>query len=658
MDKERIAIVGAGEMGHGIAEVFALSGHNVSLIDVNQTAIQKGLDGITDSLSKLVKKGTITQEVADQTRKRIGTFTEIPAGVKDADLVIEAVPENLDLKSKIFKQLGEATKPSAILGSNTSNIRITEIADGVKNPERVVGIHFFNPPIIIKLVEVIKGEKTSDSTISSVYSLLQKIGRTPVKVNKDTPGFIVNRINAPEMLFFGLFFDKNIAKPEEVDAFIRAQGLLMGPYELLDFIGIDVINSSLLYFSKEISPDFSKVKVYPDLVSKNMLGKKTGRGFYDWSSGRPAVIASAKPTDKLSLLDIFSLEINEAVKLIEEDVAAPEDIDTSVKLGMNRPFGPISAAKGLSNDEVKQTLERLANTFDCQVFAPANSIKQGKMREAVEGRLRASGSQSEQGNVKDKYKNLIIKKTSEKVTVISLNRPKLNLINNEILDELDAAASELWNDSGTNVILITGNGGVFSAGADLSAFFANEKQFIEFSKKGQSTMKKFSDMPKITIAVLDGYVLGGGLELALACDIRVATSGASLGFPEVLRGLVPAWGGSQRLPKLVGVSRASEMILTGMRISGKEAFDMGIVSKVFDEDIMSEAVKYAVEISANSAPVAASLAKTLINKGAELPLEAGFDMESMAAGEVFNTEDLKEGFAAFMQKRKPEFKGK
>ncbi len=455
MDITKIAVVGAGEMGHGIAEVFSLSGYSVNLIDISPEALKNALSGIADSLGKLVKKGTITQDSAEQAKKRINTLTDIPAGVKDADLVIEAVPERLDLKSKIFKQLGDSTKASAILGSNTSNIRITQIAQDVKNPARVVGTHFFNPPVIIKLVEIVKGEKTSDETVSSVYALMQKMGRVPIKVNKDTPGFIVNRINASEMLFFGLFFDKNIAKPEEADAFIRSQGMLMGPYELLDFIGIDVINSSMLYFAKEISPDFSKVKVYADLVNKNMLGKKTGRGFYDWSAGRPAIIDSAKPTDKLSLIDIFSLEINEAVKLIEAGVASPEDIDTSVKMGMNRPFGPISVAKGLSNDEVKQTLEKLAKDFDCQVFAPAESIKQGRMRDAVEGRLQVAKSPSSAGNPSSappKYKNITLEKTKEKVTTLSINRPKLNLINNDVLDELALAASELWNDGDTNVI--------------------------------------------------------------------------------------------------------------------------------------------------------------------------------------------------------------
>ena len=659
MDITKIAVVGAGEMGHGIAEVFSLSGYNVNLIDISQDVLTKALSGIADSLDKLVKKGLVTQDAAEQTKKRIKAFTDMPAGVKDAELVMEAVPEVPDLKRKIFKQLGESTKPDTILGSNTSNIRITEIAEGVKNPERVVGIHFFNPPVILKLVEIIKGEKTSNETVSSIYALMQKIGRAPIRVNKDTPGFIVNRINGPDMLFFGLLFDKKLAKPEEVDAFMKLQGLPMGPYELLDFIGIDVINSSLLYFAKELSPDFSKVKVYADLVNKKMLGKKTGRGFYDWSAGRPSIIDSAKPTDKFSLMDIFSLEINEAVKLIEAGVATPEDIDNSVKLGMNRPFGPISVAKGLTNDEVKRTLERLAKTFDCQVFAPAESIKQGKMRDAVEGRLQITKDPN--GTVSSnqtKYKYIILEKTKEKVTTISLNRPKLNLINNDVLDELDLAATELWDDDETRVILVSGRGGVFSAGADLSAYFANEGEFIEFSKKGQTTLNKFSEIPKITIAVLDGYVLGGGFELALACDIRVATSESSIGAPEVLRGLIPAWGGSQRLPKLMGVSNASRLILTGERITGKEAFEFGLVSKLFDADITSAAMAYAKDIAANTAPVAASLAKALINKGAEQPLEVGFNMESLAAGVVFNTEDLKEGLISFMQKRTPEFKGK
>ena len=661
MDIKKIAIVGAGEMGHGIAEVFSLAGFPVSLIDIKPDVLKAALSNISDSLDKLSKKGIITAQHAKDSLKRITTYTDVTTGAKDADVVVEAVPENIDLKVKIFKQLAQVTRNDTVLCSNTSNIRITDIAKDIKNPERVVGTHFFNPPVLMKLVEVVRGEKTSDAVFNDILGLIKNLGKTPIGVNKDAAGFIVNRINAPEMLFFGLLIDKKVAKPEEVDSFIRSQGLPMGPYELFDFVGVDVVNSSLLYYAKEISPDFGKAKVYSDLVKNNLLGKKTGKGFYDWGAGRPKIIDSAKPTDKVALLDIFALEINEAVKLIEAGIASPDDIETAVKLGMNRPFGPISVAKNLANGDVKDKLDALAKQFDCKIFEPADSIKQGKMREAVESRLSAKKTvpnAAVQPTKPAEFKNVTIQKPGGKVAILSLNRPRLNLINDEVLEELDRAIMALWSDAEVNVVVVRGEGGVLSAGADLSTYFANDLQFVEFSKKGQKTFAKFSEIPKITIAAIEGYALGGGFELALACDIRISTSAAVLGFPEITHGLLPAWGGSQRISKLAGVSVGSRLVLTGERITGKEAFDLRIVSKLFDADFASGALSYAKEIASTVAPIAVALSKVLINKGFETPLEAGLEVESSAFGLLFNTDDLKEGLSSFLQKRKPEFKGK
>lgn len=658
MEIKKVAVVGAGEMGHGIAEVFALAGFPVDLIDISRDALNNALTKISDSLNKLSSKGTITKQQVEDTFGRISVYTDIVAGVKGVDLVLEAVPERLDLKARIFKQLDDVASENTILCSNTSNIRITEIAAQTKNPERVIGTHFFNPPVLMKLVEVVKGEKTGDSVFESVFELMKSLGKIPISVNKDTPGFIVNRINAPEILFFGLLVDQKIAKPEEVDAFIRAQGLPMGPYELFDFIGIDIVNDSLLYFSKTLSQDYAKTIVYSDLVKSNRLGRKTGAGFYDWSAGRPKILDSATPTDKLQLVDIFALEINEAIKLLEAGVATPEDIETAVKYGLNRPFGPISVAKGLENSDIKARLEKLAKDFGVGVFEPTESIRRGKMRDAVEGRLSEQAAVQSLSGSSRGFKTIIIDKVAPKVSRITINRPKLNLINEDLLNELDIALSTLRSDTDTNVILIRGAGGVLSAGADLSMYFPSELHFIEFSKKGQNAMKKFSEIPKITIAVLEGYALGGGFELALACDIRLSTSETIIGLPEVTRGLVPLWGGSQRISRLIGTALASRLILTGERISGKEAFEQGLVSKLIDADIESVSIEYAKEISENCAPVSIALSKALINKGAEMPLEAGLELESNAGGIIFGTEDLKEGLSSFLQKRKAEFKGK
>ncbi|MCL4343600.1 MAG: 3-hydroxyacyl-CoA dehydrogenase/enoyl-CoA hydratase family protein [Thaumarchaeota archaeon] len=644
-------------MGHGIAELFAMSGYSVNLIDVSQDALQKALQGIRESLERFVKRGTMTEDSAQGIVSGIRTFTKISEGVSEADLIIEAVPEKLEIKDAVFREISSYARVDAIIGSNTSNIRITELSKSVTNPARFLGVHFFNPPVIMKLVEVIRGEDTSEDVVNTVYEAMKRLGKVPVKVKKDVAGFIVNRISAPEMLYFCLILDKGMAKPEEVDLFAKSQGLPMGPYELMDFVGLDVVYDSMAYYAKEISEDYAKCSTIKQMVEKGMLGRKAGRGFYQWSSGK-AIIGSASPTDKVTLLDVLVLEVNEAVKLIELGVASPDDIETAVKLGLNRPFGPISVAQSITSSEAREKLDKISKEFQCSVFEPAASIRDGKLRDAIEGKLKPAEETVPAAQQPAGYKVINVEKVADRIAKISINRPKLNLLSVDVINELDRAIDELWNDRETFVILITGSGANFSAGADLSTYFADATSFMEFSRKGERVFRKLTEIPKVVIASLKGYVLGGGLELALACDIRVSTSSSTIGFPEVTLGLVPGWGGTQRLTRLVGASRAMRMILTGERITGKDAYDMGLVAKLFDGDIDAEALKYAQGIASSSAPIAAALAKKLINKAAEVPEDVGLDLESTAMGVLYGTEDLKEGVSSLLSKTKPVYRGK
>ncbi len=662
MDNSSVAVIGAGEMGHGIAEVFAIGGYRVFLCDVDRKYLDNAVRRIGESLEKLSAKGSIKEKASD-VAARISVHTSIKEAVSAAHLIIEAVPEKEDLKASVLKEAEKFAPSGAIIASNTSNIRITTLAGNLADSSRMAGMHFFNPPVVMKLVEVVRGESTSDAVVEEVLSMLKKLGKTPVLVRRDTPGFIVNRINAADLLFFGLLQDKGVATPEEIDAFGRAQGLPMGPYELLDFVGIDIVKNSLDYYAAELSPDYGKCHVYNDLYAKKMLGKKTGRGFYDWSSGRPR-IDSSKATDRVPLIDLFSLEINEAVKLLEEGVASPDEIETAVKLGMNRPFGPISVAKSLSNAEVRESLEKLSSTFGIGIFKPARSIQEGKLREAISGRIRASKDEAPAKNTAESVPSHTAGEGGKvrvsrqgKVAVISIDNPRHNTIDAEVLAGIEEAVDSLWNDREINVILIRGEGVSFSAGAQLSSFFRTAGEFMEFSRRGERTFRKLSEIPKITVAALKGYVLGGGFELSLSCDIRVASEDAKIGFPEVTLGLIPAWGGSQRLSRLVGMSRALYLILTGERIGAADAKSMGLVARIV-KDADAEGLQLCQEIAGNAAPVAATLAKRLINKGSEVASDVGLEMESFAAGILFSTDDLKEGISAFMQKRKPDFKGR
>ena len=659
LEIKNAAVIGAGIMGHGIAEVLALSGLNVVLNDVSQDFLDRARQNVLSSLSRMKESGKLNEPVMNDALAKLTFSTDIRNSVAKADIIIEAVPEVLDIKKSVIREVESSCSPDAIIASNTSNFRITELQDGSVRPHRIVGMHFFNPPVVLKLVEVVKGEKTDDQTFEAVFDLSRKIGKTPIRVVKDSPGFVVNRINAPESLFFCLLLDRKIDSPSSIDIFARSQGLPMGPYELMDYVGIDTVVHSLEYYAKELSPEYGKCMIYKQMMEQNRLGRKTGHGFYTWENGK-AQIPSGEPSSKVELMDVLAIELNEAVKLIEEGVASPEDIETGVRLGMNRPFGPISVAQGLTNAEIKKKLEDLSARFESTVFAPSKSIAEGKLKEAISGKITpkqenkpVSPETQTQGN------DPVFMVKKDKIAIVYLNNGRLNLLNAAVLDGLEKTFLEIREDKEINVVVVTGKGTVFSAGAELSQFFSGGIDFMQASRHGQSVFRLLSEMNKITIAEIKGYALGGGFELSLACDIRVSSPDAKIGFPELQRGLVPGWGGTQRLSKLIGSSRASYLILTAERITGKEALDMGIVTRTFGaETIDDDVLNFAHDLSRKVAPGAAYLAKLLINKGSETSLDDGLTMEAISMGLVYGTEDLKEGISAFLQKREPEFKGR
>lgn len=664
MDIRKVAVIGSGIMGHGIAEVFALAGYEVFLEDSFPEALEKAKKSIATSLDRLTRSGKIKLEDVNSINTRLHYLGDLKSAVSDVDIVVEAVPEIIDIKKKLFAELEEFCRNDTIIASNTSNIKITTLSEGTTLGPRTVGMHFFNPPVVMKLVEVIKGDQTDDAVFETTFDLVKKIGKTPIRVYRDSAGFVVNRISAPESLFFCTLLDKNVARPEEIDTFARGQGLPMGPYELMDYVGIDTVVHSLDYYEKELSPDYGKCSIFREKMKNGMLGLKTGQGFYRWTNGK-AEIPKSEATNKVALMDILAIEVNEAVKVIEEGISIPEDIETGVRLGMNRPFGPISVAQGLTNAEIKKKLEEIQSLTGAEVFEPAKSIKEGRLKEIISIKTPISKSpQREEEPEKQvreptESKYITIEHPSEKVAKFVISNTRNNLINVEVIHELEDALNGVWNDHEINAIIITGRGDIFSAGAELTQFFASGADFMENSRLGERVFKLLSEIPKITIAEMKGYVLGGGFELSLACDIRVATEETVIGFPETSLGLLPGWGGSQRLAKLVGISRAMYYILSAERFTGKAAHDMGLVAKLYSKATIEKDTEIlASDLATRIAPVSAALSKRLINKGSEASMDDGLEMEAISMGLLYSTDDLKEGISAFIQKRKPEFKGR
>lgn len=288
-----ITVIGAGTMGNGIAHVFAQNGFKVTLVDVSEAATAKGIANITKNLDRMLSKGSITAIQKEDTLNNITPYTQLEAGVKNADLVIEAATENLKIKLDIFRSMDANTQPDCILATNTSSISITEIAAVTQRPDKVIGMHFMNPVPIMKLVEIIRGYSTSDDVTRKIMELSEKLGKIPVEVN-DYPGFVANRILMPminesiETLYNG------VAGVKEIDTVMKlGMAHPMGPLQLADFIGLDVCLSILeVMYHGFKNPKYAPCPLLVNMVKAGKMGVKSGEGFYDYSENPKAEIVA------------------------------------------------------------------------------------------------------------------------------------------------------------------------------------------------------------------------------------------------------------------------------------------------------------------------------------------------------------------------------
>jgi 3-hydroxybutyryl-CoA dehydrogenase len=286
---KNIAVIGAGTMGNGIAHTFAQFNYKVSLIDISETSLEKGMATISKNLDRMVSKEKISEANKTQTLQNISKFTVIKEGVKNADLVVEAATENSVLKAKIFKELDEVCAKHTILATNTSSISITQIAASTKRPEKVIGMHFMNPVPIMKLVEIIRGYNTSDEVMETIVALSKKVNKIPVEVN-DYPGFVANRILMPMINESIETLYNNVAGVEEIDTVMKlGMAHPMGPLQLADFIGLDVCLSILNVLHEGFkNPKYAPCPLLVNMVMAKKLGVKSGEGFYDYSQSRKA----------------------------------------------------------------------------------------------------------------------------------------------------------------------------------------------------------------------------------------------------------------------------------------------------------------------------------------------------------------------------------
>jgi enoyl-CoA hydratase/3-hydroxyacyl-CoA dehydrogenase len=385
-DIKKIAVVGAGDMGHGIAEIAAMAGLNVNLYDIKQEFVDRGKSKMKESLEKQVSKQKMTAEDMNKAMGNIQGFIVLKDAVKDVDYTIEAAPEILDLKVKIFKEIDEYAPKHAILASNTSNMSITKMGASTKRPDKVVGVHFFNPPVMMLLVEVIRGQKTSDETMTVSHDLVLKLKNfrgvmVPVRVERDTPGFIYNRLGAPVVLYLSQLFERGLVNPEAIDAKIRSIGAPMGPYEILDYTGLDVNLHGMEYFSETLSPEFKVPSWLKKMNEAGTLGKKTGKGIFAWPEGARPTIDMSKADPNFDPMDIICIQVNEGTKLLEAGVTkSVAEIDKAVVNGGGSIIGPFTLAKGMGWAKVAERCEAISKKLGIKWFMPTETLKKGNIQ--------------------------------------------------------------------------------------------------------------------------------------------------------------------------------------------------------------------------------------------------------------------------------------
>jgi 3-hydroxybutyryl-CoA dehydrogenase len=396
---ERVGIVGAGTMGSGIAQIACLGGYETRLHDPVPDALDAGAERMRAALAKGTERGRWSESEAKAASDRLTPAPSI-GDLAGCDLVIEAAPEDLELKRKLFAALAEACGPKAILTTNTSSLPVAAIAAGVPDPERVVGMHFFNPPALMKLVEIVATAESAPEALDATTEVGKRMGRTPIRA-KDSPGFIANRLARPFTLESLRMLDDGVADAETIDRVCRlGGGFRMGPFELIDLIGLDVnLSVARSFYAQGGEPErWRPSPIQERLVAEGRLGRKSGHGFYDYEENPssdpepasavptldPASLAKVDPAAPEILPRLVAQIANEAAFALEEEVGSPADMDTAMRLGFNWPLGPLEFTDLLGASRAIQILEELQRAHG-NAYRPAPMLVNAGSRE-VHGR--------------------------------------------------------------------------------------------------------------------------------------------------------------------------------------------------------------------------------------------------------------------------------
>jgi 3-hydroxybutyryl-CoA dehydrogenase len=390
----RVGVVGAGTMGAGIAQIAALGGYETFLYEIDEKQLERGLEMIRNGMRRGVERGRWTESEASEGLERLRTDTLVEM-LRDCELVIEAAPEDLDLKRNLFDRLASVCGPGAVLATNTSSLSVTAIASAVPEPQRIVGMHFFNPPALMKLVEIVAGDESGEPALAQATEVARGMGRTPIRA-RDSVGFVANRCVRPFFLESLRMLAEGVARHDEIDRIMRlGAGLRMGPFELMDLIGIDVNFAVARSFWEQSfgEPRWRPSPIHERMVASGRLGRKTGRGFYTYEKGEPHRPRDPDIQGERPLFDEDELDqvagpnaatvmtrlgatiANEACFALGERVASAEDINTAMRLGYNWPIGSLEWGERLGWSRALGVLEELRD-LQGEAYRPAPLLRE------------------------------------------------------------------------------------------------------------------------------------------------------------------------------------------------------------------------------------------------------------------------------------------
>lgn len=649
----KAAVVGAGTMGGEIAFTIASADIPVVLKDVDQRFVDQGLEKARSIWQGQVDAGKLAPE---ELERKLGLITGTTdyAAFGDVDFVIEAVPERMEIKQTVFAELDDVTPGHAILATNTSALSITEIAEATGRPDRVVGFHYFYPASVMRLIEVIEGLETSPETTQAATSFAQAIRKTPIRCD-EAPGFVVNRVLNSSFGEVFRFQEESGAAIEAIDrAMTDARATPMGPFFLVDLLGLDTVGHVGRYLNESFGDRFPLHRGMLERIERGELGAKTGKGFYTHDGSAPAAVEA--PAGIEEVVERFQLKaLVEACLVLEEGIATTKDIDLGLMAGAGLIPPPFARADQEGLDTVLERLERAQEAWGDH-FAPPAILR----RLVAQGRLGARSGQGffaypqpdagwDEGPVK--------LETRGAIAIAWLDRPPANSLSPETIAALGRVWKQVDGDPALRVLVIaSANPMLFCAGADIKAFTQmDEAGGRALLDEAHALFRSFERSSTVTIAAINALAFGGGCELAMATDVRIAAASASFGQPEINLGIIPGFGGTQRLPRLVGEAKAKELNLTGEPMSAEEAYEFGLVNRLVpDHELLDTALAWARKL-AGQAPLAVEQIKQV---SAVPDLDEGIQEEKKGFAVVFASEDAKEGIGAFLKKRTPKFQGK